>query len=224
VLARVATRRSATLARRPIDLAPPRACALALGVPHPSVRSPLLATGIARWSTTDPPEAPPPASVVHPLSAPLSHDQNPAIELVGFPSPVLANSGDLKPPGAYASLVSGDCTAADGSSVGHRAVNPLAFDLSRPSPIKRPRSLGIGSRAPYPWVPLAGRLQPWHWARLVSPPSPPEPLTALARLLVRARALALPWDMFSVVDLRSDDRERPLPLRLVNLLKSPSDS
>jgi hypothetical protein len=48
----------------------------------------------------------------------------------------------------------------------------------------------------------------------------PKPLITLARLLVRAR----PRDLFSAVDLRSYDRERPIPLRSVILLKSPSVS
>ena len=61
-------------------------------------------------------------------------------------------------------------------------------------------------------------------ARPVSLPPRPRSLIALAHWTVRARArvCALAADLFSTVDLRSDGRESPIPLRVVILLKRPS--
>jgi hypothetical protein len=158
---------------------------------------------------------------------PRSHDQNPTIEFVGSLSPVLASSGDLRPPGAHACLIFGDFTAADGCSVGHRAVNPPCA-CSRPL-VPDPAAQVTGYRfqhAPLPLGPTRRSPSPLALGPIGQPTLAPKPLTTLARLsaLARARMTCSLIDQITVVDLRSNCREHPLPLRLVNLLKSPSVS
>lgn len=123
------------------DLARPRARCSALDVPHPTLepmptsahligpphgRDQGLLTGV----TLTRPERP-----LHRSPAPILTltSQNPAIKFAGLPSPVLANSGDLRPHGARTCLAFGDFTAVDGSSDARSHQPPLVFDLSRPA-------------------------------------------------------------------------------------------
>jgi hypothetical protein len=80
-------------------------------------------------------------------------------------------------------------------------------------PIVRPRSDGLGP-------PRAPASRPGQLVLLASP----RPLIALACLSVRTRLLARPQGLFLTVDLRSDGRECPIPLRSVTLLMRPLDS
>jgi hypothetical protein len=87
-------------------------------------------------------------------------------------------------------------------------------DLIRPNliPTVRLRS----DRSDFPLtvpLPLGLVCQP-RYPLVIDRPSP------LVSACLRPRAR--PWDLFSAVDLRSDDRESLIPLRVVKLLKKPS--
>ena len=141
--------------------------------------------GIARKSTPDPPGAPP-LSFTHFQSH--SHDQNPTTEFVGSPSSALAHSGDPRPTGIRARLVSGDLFAT-GENGAPEAVNPWAPDLNRSPLIQRP-DLRILVRvgAPTPGTRSLVACAPGAGPDRSAPPHP-EPLTALAHLsIARARA------------------------------------
>jgi hypothetical protein len=99
----------------------------------------------------------------HSLISSPAQGQNPSIEFAGPPSPVLANSGNPKPPRGRACLGSGGFTAADEVASAAVMLAPYAPDLNRPLPIQRPRSPDTGSSVrPCPWVPPVGRMHPWH--------------------------------------------------------------
>jgi hypothetical protein len=118
-----------------------------------------------------------------------------------------------------------------------RAAPALAVERPGPSWSVVPRHsskirwLGSNQTKPNPDCPSEIRtlefpphLRPCRWARPVSPINPKSP-PALAHWSVarpRPRQRAHPRDLFSAVDMRSDGRESPIPLRAVKLLKKPS--
>jgi hypothetical protein len=187
---------------------PARARCSALDVPHPSLKpAPTSARSIAPPHGRD--QGLLTRVTLTCLERPLRHSpasilaltsQNPAIEFAGLPSPVLANSGDLGPPGARTCLALGDFTTADRSS-GTRSHQPLlAFDLSRPAPIQRSRSLDSGSHErPLPLGPT--RRSPALLA--LGPTGQPaltlEPLTALVRYPILQKKLKFIFLFFSSV-------------------------
>jgi hypothetical protein len=120
VLSEVAALRSTAPARRPVDLALPRACVLALGVPHPSSE---LA----------------PASA-HPITPPHGRDCSPE-----YHRP--ARSADLRPP--EPALASSPATSPSrmGAAPTTVSLTRRALDLGHPSLIEWPKSLDIGLSA-----------------------------------------------------------------------------
>jgi hypothetical protein len=133
------------------------------------------------WGVTPPPFT---------CSKPRSHGENPAIEFVGSPSPVLASSGDLRPLGAHAYLASGDITTANGSRASHRAVKPSCA-WSRP-PIPDPAAKVTGYRfecTPLSLGPTRRSPMPLALGPTGQPALTPEPL-ALASLSALARVPA----------------------------------
>jgi hypothetical protein len=64
---------------------------------------------------------------------------------------------------------------------------------------------------------------PWRWARLVSPPSPLVANTRprLSVLAACQRPRARPRDLLLAVDMRSDGRDGPIPLRVYFCLRDP---
>jgi hypothetical protein len=147
-------------------------------------RLPLPAASINHRSTLDPPKTPPPP--FNHLES-RSHGQNPTTEFAGYPSLALASSGDHRPPGTRAHLISSNFTAAGESGIA-KVVNPLGAGSQPlvPDPTVwisgywfalAPLPLGPARRLPAPLVlGLTGQPRP-H----------PKPLTTLDRLSVHAR-------------------------------------